>query len=449
MKKKYIWTCDNCGEEYDTKNDCDKHEITCSKNPKNIKFPYNSNPRRAWLVTWITTILVFAVSLLINSNFSTQSSYLLANKWLSGLFLGNIALGIVAFLAMAFSENKPKNNKFSSVIKYSLLICFVYLLINPLIFAVEGYKSQHKTELNKAVTTDTVFPVDKLELQNIKYDGKVLTGSILNKGDKAAFNTEVLLRVSKDKSSWSVEEQHDFIVPYKIDPGQSINFSENFKIVKTNPWSSSYIVKAQYYNGEDVPIPSSTPTPKPKVYIDPDPIIDCKFTYIGTIRLKRSICNKSTDCQIGNKWIYYDSVDKCKADQNAYNQQQKNPNTNNQNNTVQKSPGNSFYCWDNANNYAYYTSSGDQCNLDNSRSSIYKICMNTQNTLSNDCKAVCRGQEESDISECALNFNNSVDVMNGKYGQCLNGPGGAVDLYGICLGKCTDRYGQDIKQCLF
>lgn len=52
--------------------------------------------------------------------------------------------------------------------------------------------------------------------------------------------------------------------------------------------------------------------------IDADPVIDCNFTNIGTMRLKSSVCSKSTDCQIGDKWIYYDSVDKCKQDQKAY-----------------------------------------------------------------------------------------------------------------------------------
>lgn len=64
-------------------------------------------------------------------------------------------------------------------------------------------------------------------------------------------------------------------------------------------------------------IPTQIPTTKPNPTVDPDPIIDCKFTYIGTMRLRRTVCSKSTECQIGGKWIYYNSVDKCKADQKA------------------------------------------------------------------------------------------------------------------------------------
>ena len=79
------------------------------------------------------------------------------------------------------------------------------------------------------------------------------------------------------------------------------------------------------------PAPTFLPPQKVIATIDPDPIVDCKFTYIGTKKLRRSLCKKSTDCQIGGKWIYYDSVDKCKADQNAYYQQQNQKNANNSN----------------------------------------------------------------------------------------------------------------------
>jgi len=84
-------------------------------------------------------------------------------------------------------------------------------------------------------------------------------------------------------------------------------------------------------SSQTVEVPTQIPTPTfyyiaPTV--DPDPIIDCKFTYIGTLKLRRSVCTRSTDCQINGKWIYYDSVDKCKQDQNSANKQ------NSQNNNV-------------------------------------------------------------------------------------------------------------------
>src|SRR3990167_422418 len=99
---------------------------------------------------------------------------------------------------------------------------------------------------------------------------------------------------------------------------RSPNLFQSYSISKTHQSLSSKITP--------IVIPTSTSIQTKQIQyitptIDPDPMVDCKFTYLGTIRLKSSVCSKSTDCQIGKKWIYYDSVDKCKADQNAYWQQ--------------------------------------------------------------------------------------------------------------------------------
>ena len=62
-------------------------------------------------------------------------------------------------------------------------------------------------------------------------------------------------------------------------------------------------------------LPSSTPKPVVKgvktsyITTDPDPIIDCTFTYLGTKQLKRSECNISFECEIDSKWYLYTSRD--------------------------------------------------------------------------------------------------------------------------------------------
>lgn len=90
--------------------------------------------------------------------------------------------------------------------------------------------------------------------------------------------------------------------------------------------NDSLLAKVLGISTQATPAPTPIVTPQPAltvqptsttkpVYVNPDPVIDCNFTYIGTMKLRRSVCNKSTECQIGGKWVYYDSVDKCKADQ--------------------------------------------------------------------------------------------------------------------------------------
>jgi hypothetical protein len=63
MKKKYIWTCDYCGEDYDTKHDCDKHELMCKNNPKNKLNIFNliyPNGDMVWVIASLFVIYFFA-----------------------------------------------------------------------------------------------------------------------------------------------------------------------------------------------------------------------------------------------------------------------------------------------------------------------------------------------------------------------------------------------------
>jgi uncharacterized membrane protein YsdA (DUF1294 family) len=175
-------------------------------------------------------------------------------------------------------------------------------------------------------------------------------------------------------------------------------------------------------------MPTDTPTPSPTpVYIpqyiaptvDPDPPVLCNVSPNcggGTTPLRQSECNNSTCCQIGDKWIFYKDKVQCGRDQGA---QSSRSNSIPQN--AQQSQGNNFYCWDNAYGYSYYTSSGDQCNLDNIKSTTYKICNDTQKMKVNTCDSSCSGQPV--------------------------GINGAEDFYAECLGKCSDQYVIDLTQC--
>ena len=61
-------------------------------------------------------------------------------------------------------------------------------------------------------------------------------------------------------------------------------------------------------------LPYETPVPSPT--IDPDPIIDCKLPHSGIHPgIRKSLCDTYTDCQLGDKWVFYTSIPACKADQ--------------------------------------------------------------------------------------------------------------------------------------
>jgi len=100
-------------------------------------------------------------------------------------------------------------------------------------------------------------------------------------------------------------------------------------------------------------VPTRIPTPTTYYIsptIDPDPFVNCGISTEcggGTKLLRSSICSQSSCCQINGKWIYYDSVDKCKQDQNSANRQNSqnnyklpnNTNTNGNNNVNQINSG--------------------------------------------------------------------------------------------------------------
>ncbi len=97
------------------------------------------------------------------------------------------------------------------------------------------------------------FPVDKLELKNVQWKANVFQTEIVNKGDKPAYNIQITFKMSRTKDVWQVDEDFNFIVPYKIDPGQTIKIKETAVSTKKDPWTTAWILSAKYYNGEVVP----------------------------------------------------------------------------------------------------------------------------------------------------------------------------------------------------
>lgn len=65
------------------------------------------------------------------------------------------------------------------------------------------------------------------------------------------------------------------------------------------------------------PTVSQTPEPLPVVTPDPDPVINCLFTNIPDREMRKSACNRATECEIGDKWVFYSSKDACIRDQKA------------------------------------------------------------------------------------------------------------------------------------
>jgi len=143
-KKEIVWVCDFCKREFSSKEQSDSHEIRCYQNPKNQKFPFNNKVKRSWFWIWITTMIVFGITIPISANSISKSGAILLSKTsLSVLFWGNICLGVIAFLVWLIPWKKPRNNQISFFTKNIFIFCFVYLAFNPIIFALESYKAKN------------------------------------------------------------------------------------------------------------------------------------------------------------------------------------------------------------------------------------------------------------------------------------------------------------------
>lgn len=105
-------------------------------------------------------------------------------------------------------------------------------------------------------------PVQMLDLRDTYWNGNRFSGKITNNNKKDIFKVEIKLAVSKDPKNWE-PENHYITVPYKINAGDTLDFSEEANQFIYNSWWSSEIVSAMYYNGEDVPSPTPIPTPQP------------------------------------------------------------------------------------------------------------------------------------------------------------------------------------------
>lgn len=165
-KNEYIWVCDFCGEEFEIEKESKLHELSCLKNPKNRKNFFKNNSQKSWFYLWITTLLVFIVSLYIFSKYSEKNVDFFASDYLVGLFFLNIIIGIIAFLVM-FIVGFKKKNKPSFFTKKILIICLVYFLISPSIFAFEGNKAIKNEDYRKehyVFITPTPIPTIEVKL---------------------------------------------------------------------------------------------------------------------------------------------------------------------------------------------------------------------------------------------------------------------------------------------
>lgn len=446
-------------------------------------------PRIIFVILWLATIASFIFTLNgSNSNYKPVSAVS------GGVIIGNIGLGVMFFLAILLPKRLIKKSENIKISRYILLVAVIYFFLYVAVITTNGsgliasFISQSKNPVIQ--NTSKVSQEVDWEQEIVSEINKTRDA---NKLDPLSEN-DLLQKSSTDRAQYMIENNSWEISPesgkdYKYfikESGYKYNYAaestaKNFsnpssvvtslmadKINKDNILSENFkdigvAVKDGMLSGQKTKVVvihfgslAALAAPAAVINkniqtIDSDPIIDCESSYPNckgsSIKVHQSQCSKITCCQVGNNWSIYPTKDKCdEAQKNNQPQQVAAPPT------TQRTQGNNTYCWDNASSYGYYTSSGDQCNLDNAKSLTYKICMGTQKMKSDSCNSTCKNKLDQDNAACAWAYtgaNAGIVQSSDKYGECLNGPGGTGEAYGTCLGKCTDQYTQDIKQCTY
>ena len=252
-----VWTCDFCGEEFSTKKESNKHELTCKKNPEKYKILLRF---KKYLIISVICLIVFFTSLYFGGikNGSFNENYSLEKDIALLILISSVVIGTVFFSLMIHSfnkfsvyKNKTKKPNSGTIFGWASLFIFIYFII----YVVANANAQN----------NSLPPKNLLQPQK-----------------------------------WFSSEIKKEITPTP---------THTIKITLT-----------------------PTPTLKPKVQVKPTSVpttlvvtsdmVNCNVSSNcggGTKYIKKSECDNSVCCQIGGKWIFYTSKQKCNEDQSKNN----------------------------------------------------------------------------------------------------------------------------------
>lgn len=148
--------------------------------------------------------------------------------------------------------------------------------------------------------------------------------------------------------------------------------------------------------------------------INNDPIIQCISTLTGIHKIKKSACDKATDCEINNKWYFYLSKKDCDNDQKKYWDNYIKKLTEDDNTNYVYTPPATHY-----ENSDYTTNSQE--------SNTGTIIENNTQQQSDDCKSQARKNYTELITSC----------------NQYSGTG----TYEFCLNNYRDNLNLELKNC--
>jgi len=222
--------CRYCGEKNDDKSN---KEVV-----KNNKRFYLTSFRNFWAILWVITILVFILTIVIVTKFDESNVNLLNNILLFKFFIFNICLGVISFISIFFTKIIPRKT-IPKFIRYGFIFLFFYLIINPAVFAVEGYKAktneEYKNKYYKSeIPTPTPIPQDSTEkllkdLNDYRSEQKLSTVTLDEEMCKVAE------RLVKKENLTGVLKESDYIDLCPKCNGIGYAFVENYPLNNVFP----------------------------------------------------------------------------------------------------------------------------------------------------------------------------------------------------------------------
>lgn len=216
---------------------------------------------------WIATILSFIFTLNTNANAEV------ATKFFTIIFLANILIGIVAFIAM-LSIKKIINLNKTKFITCTSILAIIYFLFYVTAITVNGQgfiagQMKEKKPLtilptqmptNELTPTQNAqFPLGKLYLGNYSWKGNYFSGEITNNYSQHVTNVEVKILVSKSRKTWEIGDEFTVTIENPIWVGESVSFRKYLPQKDNDPWYTTRIIAGLYYYGDK---PSPTPIKK-------------------------------------------------------------------------------------------------------------------------------------------------------------------------------------------
>lgn len=135
VKKDYVWTCDYCQQEFETKKESDSHELTCDKNPNRTKPKKSKWMKAASLsrIIWLISMPMFGVVAVVLSNTSDKN---LTSIYSQISLISIVVVGIIAFIVMTVSfalhyslATNPHLNRFKKMLRFVGSLVFLPFVV--------------------------------------------------------------------------------------------------------------------------------------------------------------------------------------------------------------------------------------------------------------------------------------------------------------------------------